>query len=120
LEKKIFVIDDNEANLTACKNVLKPFYTVFPIPSAAKMFDLLRHVKPDLILLDVEMPEMDGYEAAGILKKDDAWKGIPLLFLSGRTDDASEKKGLDLGALEFIQKPIVSSVLLDRIGFHLK
>ena len=115
-EKIIFVIDDNEANLVACKNILKPYYAVFPVPSAAKMFDLLKHVKPDLILLDVEMPGMNGYEAAKILKNDEAYREIPLIFLSGRTEAEFITEGLKLGALEFIQKPIISDVLLARIG----
>ena len=118
-QKNIFVVDDNDTNLVACKSVLKPFYVVYTIPSAAKMFDLLKHVKPDLILLDVEMPDMDGYEAARKLKNDDAFKNIPLIFLSGRVDPESEKEGLSLGALEFIQKPIVTNHLISRLEKHL-
>jgi DNA-binding response OmpR family regulator len=111
----IFIVDDNVSSLTAAKSILKPYYTVFPIPSAAKMFDLLKHVKPALILLDVEMPDMNGYEAARRLKNDDVLKNIPLIFLSGRSDPESETEGLNLGALDFIQKPIESTLLINRL-----
>ena len=66
--KKIIVVDDNLENLTALKDTLKDTYEVYTCPSAFKMFDLLEHFLPDLILLDVEMPDMNGYEAAKKLK----------------------------------------------------
>jgi len=118
-EKIIFIVDDNEPSLAAAKNILKSYYSVFPMPSALKMFDMLKHVKPDLILLDVEMPDMDGYEAAGHLKNDDAFKNIPLIFLSGRSDPESETEGLNLGALDFIQKPFESTMLINCLKAHL-
>jgi len=77
------------------------------------------HVKPDLILLDVEMPEMNGHEAAQKLKGDDNLKAIPFIFLTSRDDEESIKKGFDLGAVDYIPKPIVAPVLLERIEKHL-
>ena len=118
-QKKIIIVDDNGANLTACRKILKPFYEVFPAPSAKKMFELLEHVMPDLVLLDVDMPDMNGYEAAGWLKKNDAFKGIPFIFLSGRIDPTSEIFGLNMGALDYIHKPFVSELLLRRIKTYL-
>jgi putative two-component system response regulator len=117
--KKIFVVDDNNASLTACKGVLKSYYDVYPVPSAEKMFTLIEHVIPDLILLDVEMPEIDGYEAAKRLKKRETLKEIPLIFLSGNTDPTSEISGLNMGALDYIYKPFVGDLLLKRIKTHL-
>ena len=114
-QKTIIVVDDNNANLVACKKVLKPYYAVYPVPSAAKMFELMEHVKPDLILLDVDMPDMNGYEAAGKLQQSDAFKDIPIIFLSGRDDSTSEMFGLNMGAKDYIHKPIVSELLLKRI-----
>jgi putative two-component system response regulator len=118
-QKKIIVVDDNSANLTACKNVLKPFYEVYPVLSVKKMYDLLEHFIPDLILLDVDMPDVNGYEAAGRLRKDEAFKDIPIIFLSGRVDPKSEMFGLNMGALDYIHKPFVSELLLKRIKTHL-
>ena len=118
-QKKIIVVDDNNSNLTACKNTLKPYYAVYPVPSAAKMLELLEHIMPDLILLDVDMPDINGYEAAGRLKKNEAFKKIPIIFLSGRVDPKSEIFGLNMGALDYIHKPFVSELLLKRIQTHL-
>ena len=118
-QKKIFVVDDNETTLTACKQILKPHYEVFTVPSATKMLDLLEHVVPDIILLDVSMPDMDGYEAAGKLKRDDRYKAIPIIFLSARIDPKSEMLGLSAGALDYIHKPFVSELLLRRLDIYL-
>ena len=118
-QKKILVVDDNNANLTACRNILKPHYMVYPAQSAAKMFGLIENVIPDLILMDVDMPDMNGYEAAGRMKKTEAYKNIPIIFLSGRVDPASEIFGLNMGALDYIHKPFVSELLLRRIKTHL-
>jgi CheY-like chemotaxis protein len=112
----IIVVDDNNTNLVACKKILKPFYEVYPAPSAAKMLKLLEHVIPDLILLDVEMPDMNGYEAAQTLKSNDAFKNIPIFFLTARNDPVSEKLGLNVGAVDYIHKPFVSDQLLQRIS----
>ena len=118
-EKKIFVVDDNEANLSVCKEILKTSYTVYPFVSAAKMFDLLNHVTPDLILLDVEMPETNGYEAIKLLKKFESFRDIPVIFLSAMNDAQSEAEGLNLGAADYIHKPFISTLLLRRVELHL-
>ena len=118
-QKIIVVVDDNNANLIAIKNILKPHYVVYPAPSAAKMFELLEHITPDLILLDVEMPETDGYEATRILKDNAAFKNIPIIFLSARIDATSEMVGLNIGALDFLHKPFCSTLLLKRIEMYL-
>lgn len=114
-QKIIIVVDDNNANLVACKKILKPYYEVFPVPSAAKLFDLMEHVKPDLILLDVDMPDMNGYEAALKLQQNDTSRNIPIVFLSGRDDETSESFGLNMGAKDYIHKPFTSEILLQRI-----
>jgi signal transduction histidine kinase len=117
--KKIIVVDDNPENLTALKNTMKDIYEVYPSPSALKMFDLLEHVQPNLILLDVEMPEMNGYEAAKKLKGDDRYREIPIIFLTSMGDSQSEMEGLKLGAVDYIHKPFVAPLLLQRIKTHL-
>ena len=119
-QKTIIIVDDNDANLTACKKILKPYYIVYPAPSAAKMLDLLEHnIVPDMILLDVEMPDINGYEAARMLKNTEAHKKIPIIFLTARNDAISEMEGLNLGALDYIHKPFVSALLLRRLEMHL-
>jgi len=117
--KKIIVVDDNIENLTAIKNTLKELYEVYPSVSALKMFDLLEHITPDLILLDVEMPEMSGYEAAKKLKSYEKFMDIPIIFLTSRDDSKSEMEGLNIGAVDYIRKPFVAPLLLRRIKTHL-
>jgi len=117
--KKIIVVDDNIENLTALKDTLKDKYEVYPSQSAAKMFDLLEHIMPDLILLDLEMPEMSGYEAAIKLKNIEKYKQIPFMFLTIRDDIKSEMEGFKYGAIDYIHKPFVGPLLLQRIKTHL-
>ncbi|GBU27372.1 hypothetical protein R84B8_00902 [Treponema sp. R8-4-B8] len=117
--KKIIVVDDNIENLTAIKNTLKDQYEVFPCSSAVNMFDLLEHFKPDLVLLDVEMPDINGYEAAAKLKSNEIFKDIPIIFLTSMNDAESEMAGLNLGAVDYIHKPFAAPLLLRRIKTHL-
>jgi putative two-component system response regulator len=117
--KKIIFVDDQVSNLMIGRNVLSTDYDVFTVPSAEKMFELIRKVKPDLILLDVEMPEMNGYEAIEKLKSDPQTEEIPVVFLTAKTDAGSELKGLTLGAIDYIYKPFSPPLLLKRISVHL-
>ena len=114
--KTIIAVDDNNSTLTACKKILKPFYEVYPATSANRMLKMMEHIKPDLILLDVDMPDTNGYEAARMLKGEAAFKEIPIIFLTARDDPVSEKIGLHLGAVDYITKPVVSDQLIERIG----
>ncbi|MCL2367304.1 MAG: response regulator [Oscillospiraceae bacterium] len=116
---KIIAVDDNLTNLSVLKNVLKPLYETYPVSSAAKMFDLLERIKPDLILLDVEMPELNGHEAMRLLKSNPAHKDIPVIFLTALVDEQDEMTGLELGAVDYIYKPFVAPLLLRRIETHL-
>jgi DNA-binding response OmpR family regulator len=118
-QKKIIAVDDVPENLTAIRNTLKDLYEVYPCPSAMKMFELLEHVKPDLILLDVKMPDMDGYEAIKKLKSDARFKEVPVIFLTAMSDEQNEIEGLKLGAVDYIHKPFVTPLLLQRIKVHL-
>jgi putative two-component system response regulator len=115
----VMVVDDNIANLKVAKNALVNSFDVFTVPSAAKMFDLLVRNKPDLILLDIDMPEMDGFEAIKILKDEPATQAIPVIFLTARGDPENELKGLALGAIDYISKPFMPQLLHKRVDLHL-
>jgi len=117
--KKVIIVDDNAANLAVGRNLLKAFYEVFPVPSAAKLFDVLEKFIPDLILLDVNMPEMSGYEAIKILKADPRFSDIPVIFLTAKSDEESELEGFDLGAADYVAKPFSGPLLLRRIASQL-
>ena len=118
-QKKIFLVDDNATNLTIGKNALIGKYNVFTIPSGEKMLKMLEKIVPDLILLDIEMPEMDGYEAIKLIKNDGRTSNIPVIFLTARTETANELEGLSLGAIDYITKPFSPPLLLKRIEVHL-
>ena len=118
--KMIIMVDDDRTNLTVAKNTLSARYDVFTVPSGGKLFTLLEKVTPDLILLDVEMPEMDGYEVIRALKASANTSAIPVIFLTARIDPENEVKGLSLGAVDYITKPFSRQLLLQRIELHLQ
>jgi putative two-component system response regulator len=117
--KIIFIVDDNDVNLLAAKEALSSQYRVFPLASAATMFELLEDITPDMILLDIEMPEMDGFQALKKLKSDSKTADIPVIFLTSRTDDSTEALGFEMGVVDFKTKPFSRTVLLNRIKTHL-
>jgi len=117
--KTIFVVDDSDTNLSMAEAVLEDHYRVMTMPSALKMFTLLEKVTPDLILLDIEMPGMDGFETISKLKSENVWSDIPVVFLTGRNDAEVEARGLEMGAVDFVTKPFSAPVLLNRIQTHL-
>jgi len=118
-QKRIIIVDDNAANLAVGRNLLKSFYEVFPAPSAEKLFNILEKFIPDLILLDVNMPEMNGYEAIKVLKADPRFCDIPVIFLTAKNDEESEMEGFDLGAVDYVTKPFSGPLLLRRIASQL-
>ena len=119
MQKTIFVVDDNDTNLAMAEETLEDQYRVMTLPSAAKMFALLEKVTPDLLLLDIEMPEMDGFEALKNLKANNKYADIPVIFLTSMTDSSTEVHGFQLGVVDFITKPFSAPVLLNRIKTHL-
>jgi class 3 adenylate cyclase len=115
----IILVDDNLVNLRIGKNALSGKYTVFTVPSAEKMFQLLEKNRPALILLDIDMPVMNGYETIKILKANEETRDIPVIFLTSKTDTSDELEGLSLGAIDYITKPFILPLLLKRIEVHL-
>jgi putative two-component system response regulator len=113
------MVDDNITNLVSAKNALADDYDIFTVPSGKKLFQLMEKLTPDLILLDIEMPEMNGYEIIDILKSDKKTAEIPVIFLTANIDPESEVKGLSLGAIDYITKPFSRELLLKRIEVHL-
>jgi response regulator RpfG family c-di-GMP phosphodiesterase/signal transduction histidine kinase len=118
-KKLLLLVDDNTANLKVGKNVLSEKYAVITSPSAGKMFSILENNSPSLILLDIDMPVMNGYEAIKILKSKPETKNIPVIFLTAKTESDDELEGLSLGAIDYITKPFQPQLLLKRIEMHL-
>jgi putative two-component system response regulator len=116
----IILVDDNPTNLRIGKNTLAEKYSVATVPSAEKLFSFLENNFPAMILLDVDMPEMNGYEAIKILKSKPETRTIPVIFLTGKTESDDELAGLSLGAVDYITKPFQPPLLLKRIEMHLR
>ncbi|MDR0937522.1 MAG: response regulator [Oscillospiraceae bacterium] len=116
---KIVLCDDSITNLRVGKNFLSPQYEVFTMLSAQQMFKCLEKHAITLILLDIDMPEMDGFEAIQVLKASEATSQIPVIFLTGNADDATRQRGQELGAVDFIAKPFTPELLLERVASHL-
>jgi len=117
--KTIFLVDDNLTNLTVGKAALAEHYNVFTLNSGEKLLKMLDKNIPDLILLDIEMPEMNGYDVLKVIKSKEETKLIPVIFLTARDDVEGELEGLSLGAIDYITKPFSPALLLKRIETHL-
>jgi len=116
---KIVLVDDNATNLTMGRNLLKSSYEIYPATSASRLFELLENIVPDLVLLDIEMPEMSGFEAIKVLKADTRFSEIPVIFLTSKSDEESEMEGFELGAADYVSKPVSGPLLLRRISNQL-
>ena len=119
MEKTIFIVDDNDTNLIVAEEALEDQYRVMTLPSASKMFAFLEKITPDLILLDIEMPVMNGFEALRILKADPIYAGIPVIFLTGTINETIREQGFQLGVVDFVTKPFSAPLLLECINSHL-
>ncbi|WP_084515809.1 HD domain-containing phosphohydrolase [Desulfovibrio cuneatus] len=117
--KTIFLVDDNLTNLTSGKNALAGDYNVFTFNSGERLLKMLERTRPDLILLDVEMPEMTGYDVIKIIKAKEETAAIPIVYLTAKSDTESELEGLSLGAVDYIVKPFSPQLLRKRIEVHL-
>jgi diguanylate cyclase (GGDEF)-like protein len=117
----ILVVDDVSANLQVLTGMLKDSgYKVRPVPSGKLALLAAQHHSPDLILLDINMPEMNGYEVCERLKADDKLKGIPVIFISALTEPLDKVKAFALGGVDYITKPFQMEELHARVETHLK
>ena len=118
--KTLLLVDDAPANIQVANAILKDDYRVRVATSGAKALELVKaKPAPDLILLDVEMPEMDGYEVCRRLKTDPETREIPVIFLTGKTEAEDETRGFSVGAVDYIHKPFSPSVVQARVQTHL-
>lgn len=116
----ILVVDDTPENLTLMSALLKDFYQVRVANHGDRALKIAMSDKPpDLILLDIMMPDIDGYEVCRRLKADGTTRDIPIIFLTARSDTEDEQKGLELGAVDYITKPISPPIVLARVAAQL-
>ena len=111
----ILIVDDDKTSLAAAKNVLSEFYKVTAVTSGAQALKFLQNNSCDLILLDINMPEMDGFEVMTRIHDNPERKDIPIVFLTADNDPQTESLCLERGAMDFITKPFVVNVMISRI-----
>ena len=118
--KLILVVDDTPLNISVITGALKDTYRTKVATNGAKALAIAgAEEKPDLILLDVMMPEMDGYEVCRRLKADPATREIPVIFLTAQTEVEDETRGFEVGAVDYVHKPFSPAVMKARVHTHL-
>jgi two-component system, sensor histidine kinase and response regulator len=116
----VLIVDDTPANLDLLHAILRNQYHTVTASSGAEALERISAQKPDLILLDVMMPDLDGYQLCTILKSDQRTRDIPVIFVSAKTQEDDEVKGLELGAIDYITKPISPHIVKARVRNHLE
>src|SRR5437867_12987110 len=120
MNERILVVDDTPANIQTVAAILKgKGYQLSVATNGKQALDALTKIRPDLILLDVMMPELDGFETCQRIKSSEAWRDIPVIFLTAKTDTADIVKGFEMGAVDYVGKPFNAHELLARVHTHL-
>lgn len=116
----IVMVDDEPVNLELAENALKNTYKLTKLISGAQLLTFLTRVQPNMILLDIQMPEMTGYEVIERIMDNPKTRDIPVIFLTGQEGSESEKRGFMLGAKDFIRKPFDNDIMLARINSQME
>jgi class 3 adenylate cyclase len=117
---RILVVDDTSENIQALAAILKQKgYQISVATNGRQALEVLTRIQPDLILLDVMMPEMDGFETCERIKASSEWHNIPIIFLTSKTETEDIVRGFELGAVDYVAKPFHAHELLARVNTHL-
>jgi adenylate cyclase len=120
MTSRILIIEDTPANIQALSAILKEQgYQISIATHGRQALEVLERIRPDLILLDIMMPEMDGFETCRRIKASTAWREIPIIFLTAKTETADIVRGFELGAVDYVAKPFNAHELLARVNTHL-
>ncbi|MCL2814664.1 MAG: diguanylate cyclase [Oscillospiraceae bacterium] len=119
-KNSVLIVDDESSNIMALTHILSPVYTVFAAKNGYKALEAAEKYLPDVILLDILMPEMDGYAVLGALKNTDRIRDIPVIIITGLGNADDEEKGLSLGASDYISKPFNPAIVKLRVGNQIK
>ena len=117
---KILIIDDSIEHIKILIALLEDLYDVYFAKSGLEGLEILPSIRPDIILLDIMMPEMDGFEVCRRITSEELWREIPIIFISAQGADEDETKGLELGAIDYITKPFSPAIVRARIKNHLQ
>ncbi|MDR0325957.1 MAG: response regulator [Oscillospiraceae bacterium] len=116
----VIVVDDEATNLSFLKEILQDEFNVRLSPSGERALAFMEKSAPDLLLLDIEMPGMNGYDVIRAVKKREEWREIPILILTGQEDREGEEIAFNLGAVDYIRKPISAGVVKARVRLHME
>jgi CheY-like chemotaxis protein len=116
----VLIVDDTPDNITLLSNLLKDKYNTKVATSGATALQIVASAKIDLVLLDIMMPEMDGFEACRKLKADPHSSAIPVVFLTAKSQPEDEAMGRSVGAVDFLRKPVNPDQLFARVAQHLR
>ncbi|MCL2079933.1 MAG: response regulator [Oscillospiraceae bacterium] len=116
----VLIVDDEPSNIGVLSSMLRSDYKLLAATNGSDAIEAAEKHSPDIILLDVVMPEMDGYAVIEVLKSSAKTKNIPVVFLTAKADPENERRGLELGAEDYIFKPFSKSILLKRLKMHLR
>jgi signal transduction histidine kinase/HPt (histidine-containing phosphotransfer) domain-containing protein len=114
-KNRLLIVDDEKLNIEVLGSILSPDYTVYMTKSGSSAIELANKYIPDLILLDIIMPDMDGFDVLNALKASEKTRDIPVIFITGLDSVKDEEKGLALGAADFIHKPFSNSIVQSRV-----
>lgn len=117
---RILIVDDEVHNIDMLCQILSPMYTLKTAKNGSSAIKMAEKHNPDLILLDIIMPDLSGFEVLAELKKSDLTKNIPVIFITGLDSIEDEEKGLQLGAVDYITKPLHNAIVKLRVSTHLK
>jgi adenylate cyclase len=120
MNERILVVDDTPANIQTVAAILKEKgYKLSAATNGEQALDVLARIRPDLILLDVMMPDIDGFETCRRIKNNEAWRDIPIIFLTTKAETIDIVNGFEVGALDYVAKPFNAYELLARVNTHL-
>lgn len=114
-KNSILIVEDCKENIDGLRAILDDLYDIYVAINGKSAINLLQNIKPDLILLDVGLPDIDGFEVLSQLKKLPHCEHMPVIFITGETDTFDEERGLEMGAMDYIKKPYVANVLKIKV-----
>jgi len=118
-KNSLLIVDDDTLNLMELTHIFQPFYRIYVAKDGVSAIKIAQRSLPDLILLDIVMPDKNGFEVINELKSFETTKDIPVIFITGIVDKDSENAGLTAGAVDYIHKPFDASNVRARVHRHI-
>lgn len=114
-KNKVLIVDDEDINIDVLRNALSDDYNIYAVKDGHKCIEIMKKIRPDIVLLDVIMPEIDGYDTIKLIKEDPSINEIPVIFLTALKDIESKTRGFELGAVDYVTKPFYTLEIKARV-----